>query len=435
MKVRAFLRNEEGQSLVMLALGFSVLLMLTGLAIDSAVLFRAKRNVQIAADAAAQAGALDWLYNGSTSTAKTAAASIATANGYTDGVNGIHVTINLPTASGPNAGNPGDVEAIVTRNVPLAVMNMKIFGAFELPTMSVGARAVAGAPTAGTACMWLMDPNSTDLYTQGSYDLEMPGCGIYMNSTSSSAVSVTGNGGTLNALFAEAVGGAIGHQTKPTKISTYAAPRKDPWGNIQGPNATTGAGCDYIDTTTTSLSGVYTSPGTGMAGAGKTICFTKGVTLNNATFGAGTLGTTSISQDQVTTGAGTLVFGNSVTISGTVTVYGGTIDIFKGQFNQPSNTLVNVIAPTSGPYNGIAIMEPSSNNQTLQVQKGSNNQVLDGYIYAPGAQVYLQDSGGGLTASGIVADNLSVKTGQITIPSYDAAHPGTTPNRVLALLE
>jgi hypothetical protein len=71
----------------------------------------------------------------------------------------------------------------------------------------------------------------------------------------------------------------------------------------------------------------------------------------------------------------------------------------------------------------------------LKVQKGSNNQVLDGYIYAPGAEVYLQDSGGGLTATGIVASSMFDKTSQITIPSYDKAHPTTTVNRVVSLVE
>jgi hypothetical protein len=426
MTLYARFRSKEGQALVFVALAFAALMTCVGLAIDSAVLFRAKRNIQIAADAAAQAGALDYLYKGSHDSAVTVAKSLSTSNGYQDTVNGVSVTVNTPPANGPSAGVAGYVEAIVTKPVPTIIMRM-----FGTSTINVGARAVAGSPTTGTACMWLMNPTSTDLYTQGSYDLEMPSCGIYMNSTSSSAVSVTGNGGTLNALFADAVGGSIGHQTKPTAITTYTAPRKDPWGNIQGPDPSTGSGCDSVVTTSgLTLTGSLTGPG-----AGKTVCYTQAVTLKNATFGSGTLGTTSISQDAVTSGAGTLVFGNGVTINGTVTVYGGTIDVQNGTFNQPSNNLVNVIAPTSGTYNGIAIMQPSSNTTTLQVQKGSNNQVLDGYIYAPGAQVYLQDSGGGLTASGIVADNLSVKTGQITIPSYDKAHPSTSINRVLTLLE
>ena len=408
----------------MTALGLSVLLMFTGLALDSAILFRAKRNLQIAADAAAQAGALDYLHNGSSTSATSAAKSLSSLNGFADGTSGVTVTVNTPPASGANVGVTGYVEAIVAKPIPTTIMSM-----FGFSNVTLKARAVAGSPAAGQACIWLMDQSGTGMYLQGSFDIEAVNCGIYINSTSSNAVSITGSGGTLNALFADAVGGSVGHQTTPTPITTYTAPRTNPWGNLTGPNPNTGTGCTTVDTTTTTLTGNLTGPG-----AGKTACYTKAVTLNNATFGTGSLGA-SIDATTVTSPAGTLVFGNGVTIAGTVTVYGGTIDVYSGLFNQPSNTLVNVVAPTSGTYNGIAIMQPATNTNQLKVQKGSNNQVLDGYLYAPGAQVYLQDSGGGVTATGIVADNMYDKTSQITIPSYDAAHPHTTINRVLTLLE
>src|SRR5215472_15397466 len=129
------------------------------------------------------------------------------------------------------------------------------------------------------------------------------------------------------------------------------------------------------------------------------------------------------------------MFENGVTISGTLTINSGTLDIYGGSFNQPSNTLVNITAPTSGTYDGIAIMQPANNTNQLQVQWGSNNQVFDGYIYAPGAEVYLQDSGGGTTYSGIVANSMFDKTSQITIPSYDKHHPSTSRNRVVTLVE
>lgn len=428
--LREKLREEHGYAMVMIAVSFSLLLGFMGLAIDMGMLFQEKREIQIAADAAAVAGTLDYLYNGSVTSAKAAAKAASASNGFTDGSSGVSVLVGLPPTSGPNAGNSNFAEVVVTRSVPTLFMATVGFG-----TMNVSARAVAGTPTAGAACIWLMNATAADLNLQGAYDIEAPGCGLYMNSSSSGAVSVTGNGGTLNAKFADAVGGSIGHQTNPTPITTYTAPRKSPWGNLSGPNPTNSSGCTFTDSTTTSLTGTYTSAGTGMAGANQTICFTKAVTLSNATFGAGTLGTTSVSQDAVTTSAGTLVFGAGVSISGTVTVYGGTIDIYSGTFNQPSNTLVNVVAPTSGTYNGIAIMQPASNTNQLKVQKGSNNQVLDGYIYAPGAQVYLQDNGGGINATGIVADNLYVKASTVTIPSYDTAHPSTTPNRVITLVE
>jgi hypothetical protein len=214
-------------------------------------------------------------------------------------------------------------------------------------------------------------------------------------------------------MFLDVVGSSTSvHATSPTAPTLNAAPRKSPWGNLAGPTESNG-GCTTVDKTTTSVTGTVTGPG-----LNKAICYQKAVTLNGATLGAGTY-----------------MFEKGVTISGTVTVNGGTLDVYGGTFNQPSNTLLNITAPTAGTYNGIAIMQPSNNTSNLQVQFGSNNQTLDGYIYAPGAEVYLQDNGGGIVATGIVAATMFDKASTIRIPSYDKAHPTTTPNRVVALVE
>jgi hypothetical protein len=136
------------------------------------------------------------------------------------------------------------------------------------------------------------------------------------------------------------------------------------------------------------------------------------------------------------------MFESGVTISGTVTVNGGTLDVYSGTFNEQSTSVLNITAPTSGTYDGIAIMQPSTNTTTMQVQfgasgltLGASGQTLDGYIYAPGALVSLHDSGGGITATGIVAASMTNQTSKLTIPSYDVKHPSTTVNRVVTLVE
>ena len=58
------LKDESGQVLVLSLLSVMLLMAFLALAIDVGVLFRARRNMQIAADAAAVAGALDYKYNG-----------------------------------------------------------------------------------------------------------------------------------------------------------------------------------------------------------------------------------------------------------------------------------------------------------------------------------------------------------------------------------
>jgi len=159
-----------------------------------------------------------------------------------------------------------------------------------------------------------------------------------------------------------------------------------------------------------------------------------GVTLPGATSGV-----TYVFQNGVTIATGATVnVGTPATYSGGTfgTTQGATIDLYGGTLNQLSNSILNMYAPTAGTYNSIAIMQPTSNpTSPLQVQFGSNNQVLDGIIYAPGTQVYLQDNGGGVTATGVISDTMFFKSSNLTIPGYSAANLATTPFRIVTLTE
>ncbi len=402
------IRDESGQTLVLTALLLTVLMGFMALAIDVGILFRAQRKVRTAADAAAVAATLDYLYFGSSTSAAAAGKAASSQNGITDGVNGNVVTISAPPVDGPNANDTGFVEAVVQQPNPTFFMKM-----FGFNSVTVAARAVGGTPTSGEACIWLMATSGTALSLKGSYKVLAPSCGIYVNSPSSNALSVTGNGGSLTATFLDVVGSSTSnHATSPTAPTLNAPVRKNPWGDLTGPTPTNGD-CTTTDTTTTSITGTLAGPGLNNA-----ICYTQAMTLNNATLGAGTY-----------------MFENGVTISGTVTVNSGTLDVYGGTFNQNSTSILNISSPDSGTYNGIAIMQPATNQTALQVQFGASNQTLDGYIYAPGAVVSLHDSGGGITATGIVAWSMSSQTSQLTIPSYDAKHPTTNVNRIVTLVE
>jgi Flp pilus assembly protein TadG len=407
-RLKEVLSDQNGQTVVLTALAMTALLGFMALSLDVGLLFRAKRVVRVAADSAAVAATLDYLYNNSATSAQAAGKAAASQNGVTDGTAGATVTISVPPIDGPNLGSAGFVEAVVRQ--PNATFFMKLFG---ISSVNVAARAVAGTPTAGQACIWLMAPSGTALSLQGSYNIQATGCGLYVNSPDASALKITGNGGTLNAKFLDVVGGSTSnHATSPTAPSLHTAARKNPWGNLTGPTPTNG-GCTTTDTTTTSITGPVAGPG-----LNKAICYTKAVTISGATMGAGTY-----------------MFESGVTISGTVTVNGGTLDVYSGTFNEQSTSVLNITAPTSGTYDSIAIMQPSTNTTTMQVQFGASGQTLDGYIYAPGALVSLHDSGGGITATGIVAASMTNQTSSLTIPSYDVKHPSTTVNRVVTLVE
>ena len=433
------LRNEEGQTLVLTALCGTALLGFLALAIDVGVLFHAKRSMQTAADAAAIAAAQDYMWNVSTTTAQTVGKSASAANGYTDGTGGVSVTINAPPASGPNAGSTGYVEAIVSQPVGAAFMGMA-----GKSTISVSARAVAGTPTNGNACIWLMGTSGTDLDVQGSYDIEAPGCGIYVNSPDNNALKVTGGGGTVNAAFLDVVGQNSGnHTTSPTADTLNSGVRSSPWGNLSGPSYP--GGC----TSSTALTSITTANVATVAGSASNnvVCFTKAVTLGDGVVLPGAAsGVVYLFEKDVTIATGATVTFGSGTVSpatGCTTnctfsnEVGATMELAgTATLNQNSNSILNMYSPTSGSYDGIAILQPSTNTTELQIQFGSNNEVLDGYIYAPGAEVYMQDSGGGVTASGIVAGSMYEKTSQLYIyTNYDKAHPNSTVNRVLVLVE
>src|SRR5215471_16801996 len=91
---------EDGNVLILAALSMTALMGFVALGTDVGLLYRAKRNVQIAADAAAMAGALDYLYHdGSDSGVQQAGLDASSANGFTNGSSGTTVAISTPPAA------------------------------------------------------------------------------------------------------------------------------------------------------------------------------------------------------------------------------------------------------------------------------------------------------------------------------------------------
>jgi hypothetical protein len=265
-----------------------------------------------------------------------------------------------------------------------------------------------------------------------------------VNSSSSSAVKITGNSSTIDAAYFNDYGGYSGHQTSPTPITTSAPSQSNPFGNVATltPASSCTAGNTVTAATVTaanlaaassatgvvcfSASNVSLSGGLNLPGAsgGIVYLFENGVQLatgNSVTFGSAT----------ATTSDGVTTFSN--TMGATMYLYG--TGSSAGTLSQASNNLLTIYAPTSGTYNGIAIYQPASNTTQLQVQFGSNNETLDGYIYAPGAEVFLQDNGGGVTASGVIANTMYIKSSSLTVPGYNVANAGTTPLRAVTLVE
>jgi len=424
MKLR---KDESGSILAIVAICLPILMGFAGLAMDVGLLFRAKRNLQIVADSAAVAASLDYLYNNSASSAQSAAFASAATNGIVNATGGPHIAVNTPPASGPNAGVAGFIEVIITEPSPTVFLGMV---SSHPGSVTIAARAVAGSPGPSADCVYVLDPTASGAMTlQGSFNVSANHCGVVVDSNSSDALQFTGSGGTLIAGSVSVVGGdggAIGDST-PTPI-TASSPVSDPLENSypSPANGVANSECSSVDTTTTTLTGTIIGPG-----QSNSVCYTQAMSLNN-----------------VTLGNGIYVFENGVTLSGnivsTVTAnYGGaTLDIESGSFNVSTGTvlgtaLVPFTAPTVGPTNGIVLMEPATNSSQITIQKGNASGSLTGIIYAPSAQLFLQDSGGGLgltITSDIIVDQLFDKTATININSYSASYPNS-PLRAVTLVE
>lgn len=445
------MKDDSGQAMFLTIAAGTMLLLFMGMAVDVGLLFREKRRLQDAADAAATAAALDYHYNQSTTTAKSVGKAASSVNGYTDGTNGATVVVNMPPLAGPNTAYTSYAEAIVRAPKFTGFMGMGGIG-----SVNIYSRAVAGNPAASKGCGY-----TGTLSLKGAYSVSgtpsgcgtsyAQACGVFVSSTASNAVTVTGNGGCFDANFLDVAGGISGnHNTKPTPTTTGL-------GQVAGdPFVTQIASTPQPTSTPSSCTGSNTFSSFSVANIANyqatasmpIVCFNSAVSIPNGstlTF-AGLTSTQSATQPALyifegglSMGTGSTVTFGSGTYSSTTNSFsntgGATMEIYQGSFSEASNAILNIYAPTYGSTNGIAIWQPKADTNSLQVQFGSNNEVLDGFIYAPGADVTLHDNGGGVTATGFVSASMTLNSSSLVLPNYNSANQSTTPLTQIILVE
>jgi len=439
--------DESGQTLIFVALSLTVLMGFMAMAVDVGVLFRAKRNMQIAADAAAVAGALDYEYNASNTSAKAAAAAAATANGVTNGVGGVSVIIHTPPADGPNTGSGGFVEAIVTQPNPTFFMRV-----FNLSSVTVAARAVAGGAT-NSGCVWALGLTGTDIPITGSGTISISNCDLFDNSDSSNALTLTGSG----SLTAKAIGIVGGYREtgsgriSPTPV-TGTAPASDPLSSLQAPTipSSKGSGCkNYTGQAITpgcwknvsfNGSASHSIPagnyvfngGLKNSGSGSLTLGAGNYIINGglSNTGSGTLalgaGNYTINGNFNTTGSGSLTLGSGLYIvTGNLSLTGsGSLDgtgitfYTEGATSVTGSSSVDISAPTTGTYNGVLFYQARGDTDNIAIT-GSSNMTLKGIIYAPDADLSFTGSGSSNIYTDLIVDSVSF-TGSTSFNDYAA---------------
>ena len=117
------LKDERG-SVLAFFVAIPVVAGTVAVGVETGQLYRTKRQMQGAADAAALAATIDKM-NGGTNTSATAAALYeAQRNGFQNGVGGVTVTVNSPPTSGSNVSTANAVEVVVTKPSKFALASV-----------------------------------------------------------------------------------------------------------------------------------------------------------------------------------------------------------------------------------------------------------------------------------------------------------------------
>ena len=440
-----WLCNDSGQVLVMTVFCMALLLGMLGLAVDVGVLFHARRQMQSVADAAAMAGATEMFYNGSTNVT-TRANAAAKANGVDSAKAGntVIVTTSAPLAGGVACPTCVKVQ-VATPNptVFIQTLSKMFFGNSNYRNVNVSAAAVAGAPGSSKTCMYVMDPTgSSSLWIHGAGSINAPGCSVYVNSNDPGALCVTGNAGKSDISNVAVVGGqdSKGNCKGDPGAPVYSdvKPQTPAIAN-QGMPLNPNQNCSSV-TNIASITGTIAGPGYGnyqcytnsscTTKKGVTTCTTDQVTLSSAKLGPGNY----VFQSGVKITGATVIgtgSGNATSPNG-----GATVIVTGGSYDSGTATTFYDYAPAdpNSVYNAVAIYQPATNSNPMNLQFGSGSSVFMGAVYAPSAPVDLHDQGGAVTATNMIVGDIYVN-GKINLSNYSTYNPITTPFLQITLVE
>lgn len=367
---------HSGQILLLASVSMIAVIGFAALAVDIGYMYSTRRSMQTAADAAAIAAA-NALQSSNSGSYQTAAADVATLNGFTNGQNNTTVTVGTPT-SGPYSGDSSYVQVSVSRPVPTYFLRVLGYS-----TLNVAVSAVAGT-VSGTGCVYALNPSASGAISLTGNIGITASCGIIDNSSSNSALTVTGNA-TISTVYTGVAGNysKSGNVTITPSPKINIAPAMDPLGSIAAPNFSS----SYSQLSNT-FTGNYQVSGNNQTVTVPPQIYSGGVSIsgNNAavTFNGNYGNGISLSGNvtSVTFNPGTYQnggSGNSISIAGNaVTTFNasGTY-IFNGPLSITGNNRVTLSPGTY--YGGISI----TGNANVRFNPGT-------YILA----------GGGLTVTG-----------------------------------
>ncbi|HYD05159.1 MAG TPA: pilus assembly protein TadG-related protein, partial [Reyranella sp.] len=285
--------DDRGSAIAFLAV-LPVLAGAVAIGVETGQLYRLKRQMQSSADAAALAGAVDRMA-GKTNTVITATAKYeAQRNGFTDGSNGVVVTVNAPPTSGSNVSTTGAVEVVITRSTSFSLGAVLINwlggtpASFNMRARSVAAQgSVSSSTTSYEGCVVALTTANEQGISLSSFNNYNSDCTVVSNGSgtgggSSASISISSfNNATLHSAWTRgsiSLSGynSISYANAPqTSQSGYAI---DPYASLADPVP---GGCTHNNYSAPPGSSITLYPGTYCGGLVVT-------NNNNVYFTAGT---------------------------------------------------------------------------------------------------------------------------------------------------
>ncbi len=401
--------DYSGNAIIPTALALPVLIGFIGLAVDVSSWEMSQRKQQGAVDQAAFSAATAAVKGATVQQATIEAQGVLARLGFTGGSDSVTITVNNPPSSGAYTGNTSAWEVRVSK--PTSKYFSGIFMSGSAPTLltrAVALKGVASVPGSttnnpGNGCILSLAPTGADAtyVSNNALITNTTGCTVYTNSTDAGAFHCEENclvnpdtftrGGEVwdNNSISPGVNNAGYTWTGTTN------PFQDPYG-LSAPSSSTMGSCITaagVNTATTTVTQNNIASGTTIP---------PGRYCNGIDF-SGRNNTPKV----INMSAGTYYLeymfriGNNATLNataGTTIVIVG--DYCLGQTNrtcQHSNegfgngATINLTAPTSGPYAGIAMHFSSS---VFRTQPFANNNIINvqGVFYSPNQKVLFRNN-------------------------------------------
>ncbi len=390
----------------------TVLLAFLGLAIDSGYLQLLKTRMQTAADAAALGGAQQIRMTGPAD-APAAARADAALNGFTDGIHGVTVAVSTPPATGYYTTDASGVEVTIAQSVNPFFMELVGSG-----PATVRARAVARLASS-PSCVYTLDPAAPGSFSASGGATVQLSCGIQVNSTSGTAMTVSG-GAVVSAANVTVAGNysvSGGGVISPAPATGVAA-AGDPLGYIAAP-------------------AVGSCSQTGLSISGGTRTLDQGVYCGGISVSGGAY---------VTFNPGTYVLeGGGLQVSGGASITGTGITFYNtagagytyGAIGFSGGTTVDLAAPATGPLAGILFFEDRGIvGGAASTFSGGTAMKLQGALYFPTtALTYSGGSSGDPPYTLIVAKTVTFTGGTVVNDDYSSLPAGSPAKGGAALSE